>query len=268
MLRCARSGCHRRRPDLLALFGRWGLVLDQEWYCSTRCVAETVRERISHLPQIEPAWSQGWRPIKLGLLLMKQVGLTKEVIDAALGEQSKSGGPFGQTLQQLGLVTTEDVLKALATQAGVRYLKTVNPSIVASRPGGLARDTVRTLGIVPVSADYHRRELQVACTAPIPGQAVRALARLTKMAVEPLLVADDTLPSLINSYTSAGGRTSTVVGAVCDAKSGPMRVAQLAKSQRRVIMTQERCDPYVWVRLEGGSSKIDILVTLPEPGSM
>jgi hypothetical protein len=266
--RCARNGCDRRRPDLLAVYGRWGLFLDQEWYCSTRCVEATIRERVQDLPLVEPAWVQAWRPVKLGLLLMKQVGLTKAVIDAALAEQEKMRAPFGQTLRQLGLVTTDDVLKALATQAGVRYLKSVDPARLAGRPGGLARDTVKTLGIVPVAADYRRRELQVACAAPIPGHAVRALARLTKMAVEPMLVADDALPGLINVYANAGGRSSRIIGAVCDAKSGPARVAQIAKSQRNVVMTQERCDPYVWVRLENGAAKADVLMTLPELGSL
>jgi hypothetical protein len=82
-----------------------------------------------------------------------------------------------------------------------------------------------------------------------------------------LLVADDTLPSLINVYTSAGGRSSPAAGSVCDAQTGPLRVAQLAKAQGRVVMTQERCDPYVWIRLEGGSSKADVLMMLPEAGS-
>jgi hypothetical protein len=266
VVRCARSGCGRRRPDLLVVYGRFGLFLDQEWYCSAACVEATVRQRISNLPIVQPAWVQGWRPIKLGLLLMKQVGLSKAAIEAALEAQERSRTPFGQTLRSLGLVTTDDVLRALATQAGVRYLTSVDHRIVASRPGGLARDTVETLGIVPVSADAVRREIQVACTAPIPGQAVRALARLTHMAVEPLLIADDQLPSLINIYASAGGRSSPVIGAVCTDENGPATVARLAKAQRSVVMTQERCDPYIWVRIAGGTSTADVLMTTSPTG--
>jgi hypothetical protein len=260
--RCARKDCARRRPDLLAVYGHWGLFLDQEWYCSTHCVEQTIRERLRDLPLVQPAWVQDWRPVKLGLLLMKQVGLPKDAIAAALAEQERLRTPFGETLRRLGLVTTDDVVKALATQAGVRYLRSVDHRILASRPGGLARDTVETLGIVPVSADPKRGELQVACTAPIPGHAVRALARLTRMSVEPMLVSDEAMPSLINVYTSAGGRSSPSVGAVCDAEQGPAIIARLAKSHRDVVMSQERCDPYVWVRLESGRATSDVLMTL------
>jgi hypothetical protein len=246
--RCARSACGRRRPDLLAAYLRFGLFLDQEWYCSTRCVEEIVRRRLSNLPAVQPAWVQGWRPIKLGLLLMEQVGLSRDAIDAALEAQEHSRIPFGQTLRRLGLVTADDLMRALATQAGVRYLKSVDHRLLALRPGKLARDTVETLRIVPVTADLKRGELQVACTAPIPGHAVRALSRLTQMSVEPLLVADDQLPGLINVYNSAA------------------TIARLAKAQRSVVMTQERCDPYVWVRLASGSATADVLMTLSGPG--
>lgn len=263
---CARSGCERRRPDLLTTLGRWGVFLDHEWYCSTSCLEQTIRERVRDLPIVTPAWVQAWRPVKLGLLLMKQVGLSRDVIAAALEEQGRTRTPFGQILSHRGLVSTEDVLKALATQAGVRYLKSVDPRIVAARPGGLARDTVKTLGIVPVAVDPTRRELQVACTAPIPGQAVRALARLTKMAVEPLLVSDDSLPGLINVYASAGGRRSHVMGTVCDLEIGPATIARIAKAHRSVVMLQERCDPYIWVRLLSDASTADVLMAVPLPG--
>jgi len=264
--RCARSGCGRRRPDLLTVYARFGLFLDQEWYCSTRCVEDTVRRRISNLPAVQPAWVQGWRPVKLGLLLMKQVGLSSDAIDAALEEQERFRIPFGQTLRRLGLVSADDVMRALATQAGVRYLKSVDHRVLALRPGGLARDTVETLGIVPVSADLKRGELQVACTAPIPGHAVRALASLTHMSVEPLLVADDQLPVLINVYSSAGGRSSPVTGAVCTDLTGPATIARIAKSHRSSVMTQERCDPYVWVRIASASATADVLMTLSIAG--
>jgi hypothetical protein len=266
VVRCARSACGRRRPDLLAVYLRFGLYLDQEWYCSKRCVEETVRQRISNLPAVQPAWVQGWRPIKLGLLLMKQVGLSRDAIDAALEAQEHSHTPFGQTLCRLGLVTADDVMRALATQAGVRYLKSVDHRLLALRPGGLSRDTVETLGIVPVSADLKRGELQVACIAPIPGHAVRALARLTQMSVEPMLVADDQLPGLINVYSSAGGRSSPIIGAVCTEATGPATIAKLAKAHRSVVMTQERCDPYVWVRIASGSATADVLMTLSVAG--
>lgn len=263
MARCARSQCRRWMPDWLTTRGRAGIFIDRDWFCSTRCVEEAVRTRISSLPPVEPAYVQGWRAMKLGSLLMQQAGLSRDVIEAAAAEQERLGTPIGRTLRDLGLVTAEDVLRALATQAGVRYLTTVNPQVVAHSPGGLPRDVVRALGVVPIASDPRRREMQVACTAPVPGLAVRALTKLTDWSVEPLLVADETLPHLVELYATAGSLAS-VIGAVCDPLSGPARVAQLAKRSRRVRMSQERCDPYIWVRLNADGTTADVLMSMPE----
>jgi hypothetical protein len=238
--------------------------LDGQWYCSMKCVESTVRDRIQGLPPVEPAYVQGWRAMRLGSLLMQQVGLTREAIEAVLTERDLGGVPVGRALQAVGLVKPEDVLKALATQAGVRYLASVNPRAVAHRPGALPDDVVRTLGIVPIAADPRRREMQVACAAPVPGLAVRALTRLTEWAVEPLLVADDMLPQLVELYGSATQPPASGFGFVGDPFSGPARVAQFAKRRRAVRMVQERCDPYVWVRLDGQGVIADVLMSMPE----
>jgi hypothetical protein len=261
---CALRTCGRQVPDFLVTWTRIGTFIDRHWYCSIRCVEEAVRQRITSLPPVEPAYCQGWRAMKLGSLLMQQVGLTRDVIEAAAVEQQRVGTPIGRTLRDLGLVSTEDVLKALATQAGVRYLSTVNPQVVAHRPGELPRDLVRALGIVPIAADARRREMQVACAAPVPGLAVRALTRLTKWAVEPLLVTDETMPQLVELYDTGRGHGASADDAVCDPGTGPRRVAQIARRRRAVHIGHERCDPYVWVRVASEGTTSDVLMSMPE----
>jgi hypothetical protein len=264
MAHCARRSCQSWLPDALATFGRFGIFIDQHWYCSTRCVEEAVRQRVRDLPPVEPAFVQSWRRTKLGRLLTQQMGLPGAIIDRALGVQESAGMPMGQRLRRQGLVSTDELLRALATQAGVRYLTAVNPRIVAHRPGELSQDIVRALGIVPIAADAIKREMQVACTAPIPGLAVRALTNLTEWAVEPLLVSDESLPHLIEVYGTRWPRRSAMSGAVCDLLSGPAQVARFAKSRRIVRMLHERCDPYVWVRLDAPGATADVLMALQE----
>lgn len=264
MAQCARNECLRRLPDWLTTHGRMGIFVDDQWFCSSRCVEAAVMARIKDLPRVEPAYVQGWRAMKLGSLLMQQVGLPRETIEAAAAEHVRLGAPIGRTLQDLGLVTAEDVLRALATQAGVRYLTSINPRVVSHSPAGLPKDVVRALRVVPIAADQKRREMQVACVAPVPGLAVRALTRLTDWAVEPLLVADEAMPHLVELYAAADGPRGSDVGFVCDLLSGPSRVAQFAKRQRRVRIAHERCDPYVWVRLDAAGATANLLMSMPE----
>ncbi|MEW5981050.1 MAG: hypothetical protein AB1806_01610 [Acidobacteriota bacterium] len=263
MVRCARDGCHRRLPGVLAKGLDLGVMVDGRWYCSARCVEHLVRAAIASLRSKPIGADRLWGSVRLGALLVRQVGLPDEVVETALAQQGRLQEPLGRTLRRLGVITANDLLRALAMQAGVRYLASVDPAAVAHRHGQLSDETVRALRIVPVAADPKRRALQVACTAPIPGQAVRALARITDSAVEPMLVADEALPPLVELYARAVGRNGNVRGTRCVTDSGPRIVARTARAHREVRMLCERCDPYVWVRLDSEDGMADVLMATP-----
>jgi len=227
-----------------------------------------VRERLRHLPPPERPLVQHWQPAKLGHLLMRQLGLPSRLVDTALAEQRRIHQPLGRTLLQLGLIRPEDLLKALSLQAGVRYLASVDPAVVAHRHAELARDAMRALRLVPVATDPRRHVLQVACTAPVPVAAIRALGKMMDCNVEPLLVTDDVLPKLVDVYAGLDNPDNTPVGAVCDARTGPAFVARLARAHRMVRLLHERCDPYVWVRLQSERIRADVLMPAVEAERM
>lgn len=259
--RCAHSDCQRRVPAVVVTGFGLGAVVDGRWYCSVACVEHVVRSTIAALtgpPSVKPA--PVWNGVRLGALLARQVGLPDDVVATAVAEQERLHEPLGQKLRRLGLISTDDLLRALATQAGVRYLAAVDPAAVTHRHGRLADETVRALRVVPVAADPKRRAIQVACTAPVPSQAVRALARVTDCAVEPMLVADESLPWLVELYAGASASEANVRGTTCVAESGPRIVARSARRQRAVRMVCQRCDPYVWVRLDGDGGVTDVLM--------
>ncbi len=71
-----------------------------------------------------------------------------------------------------------EVLRALATQAGVSYFSTFDVAVERG-PVSMPAATVRALGLVPFDADDVLRRLSVICAAPVPKSAIRALTRLT-----------------------------------------------------------------------------------------
>src|SRR5207249_4115824 len=113
------------------------------------------------------------------------------LIRRGLDAQRFSGRRLGDELQQMGVVTAQDVLRALSVQANTRYLTTIDPVIVRPGHGALSRDMVRALGLVPFEVDDQTRILKVAYMAPLPRVALAALRELTGWTPEPYLVADD-----------------------------------------------------------------------------
>ena len=266
MPRCARERCERWRPALFVRHGRAGLYLDDCWYCSTACVEAVTLERLVAAGQPDRRVSIGNRGFRLGPLLQHQCRLSAADLRRALACQSETGQRLGRVLVQLGLISEDDLLQALATQAGIPYLRTVDPACVLAGPGNLTVEAVRALGLVPVSIDAEARSMNVACAAPVPRVALRALERLTGLSVHPYLVADDQLAALLANYASARQPPAAdrPGGVVRDVDGAAAHVAQVAAETRRVRLTHERCDPYVWVRLEGTGEPEDVLVPLPE----
>jgi hypothetical protein len=262
MARCARSDCQTWRPDVLARTARTGFRLNEAWYCCAACLEREARDRLTD-QKITSGHEQP-RPNtpRLGALLIHQRVITTAGLVEALAAQQSTGLRLGQQLQSMGLVTSLQVLRALAIQAGVRSLSGFDPTRLHHAPGDLSPEVVRALGVVPIQVDRAAQAAHVACTAPLSRPALRALRELTGWAIEPFLVADDLWPALVEAYGASRGPSAHTGSALHDLKEATARVARAAESGGVLRMMQARCDPYLWVRLEGLRHHEDLLLPI------
>lgn len=267
MARCAREECSRWRPDLLldlSLIGRArrGVRFEESWYCSRACLEAVARDR---LVDATMTWGSGGihgSAMRLGAVLRHQRAITQDMLRDALAEQQETGLRLGEQLIEMGAIGVHDVIRALAAQAGVGYLPEVDPQIVRSGPGGLSRDAVRALGVVPIEASQALRTLKVACAAPLPRLALAALRELTGWAVVPFVVDDETCLVLLEAYGTVPGEQPVSVVRPRTVVEATAHIARAVETGRAVRMQQARCDPFVWVRLEGETAREDLLLPM------
>lgn len=262
MARCARTDCRRWRPDNLVRRGRFGVHLGEAWFCSSECLTSHTERVLSSADAPVPRGTP-LPATALGTILVAQGALTRDVLDVALREQRRTGKRLGAQLRDMGVITREELLRSLAAQAATGFLVHLAPTRVASGPGGLARQTVRALGLVPFERSSDGERLAVACTAPLPRVALSALREITGARIDAYIVADEDWDSLADAY--AGGCQageplvpSTTLRGIPDAA---LRIA-LAAEGGPVRMQHARCDPFMWVRLEGRAAREDLLVSL------
>lgn len=256
---CASDLCARRQ--------RWwtrrraGVVLDGEWVCSRACVERVVRERCSGEPP--RAAASPWRSMRLGTLLRHQRACAPEVIDAALAAQADSHLRLGEQLRAMGAVEAQELLKALAAQASVSYLKTVDVAAVHDAPGGLALDAIQALGIVPIGPPVDDR-IRVAFPAPVPRAALAAFRQLTGWSPEPFLVSDDEWLRLVEHYGAAakgpGARVAMRLVRTMGLDDAVSRVADAVLSAGDAVLKDVRWGPYVWIRVQGADLVSDVLL--------
>ena len=259
-MRCAHEACARWAPGFLANRPGRGVVLDEAWYCSQPCLEAETRDRIEHAPApVAAAMGLGQNVSRLGALLVHRKLITTATLDAALAAQVLSGRRLGAELVAMGALQPADLLRTLATQARAGYLITVDPARARTAPGGLSRDVVEALGVVPIEADAERGRLVVACPAPLPRLALAVLRALVTATVEPLLVGDDAAAALLEAYGTAPAQVAQVTRAV-SLRDAAERIATAIATGRASRVQPVRCEPWVWVRLEGGAAPEEIVL--------
>jgi hypothetical protein len=258
-MRCAREACARWVPEFLAHRPGHGLVFDEAWYCSRPCLEAEARALLERAPAPDASIGRGQNVSRLGALLLHRRLISQPTLGEALVRQAVSGLRLGAELVAMGALQPHDLLRTLATQSRTGYLTVVDVDRARPAPGGLSRDVVEALGIVPIEADDERGRLVVACPAPLPRLALAVLRNLVTATVEALLVSDEDIAALLEAYGSAPRRQPRVTRTL-SLGDAAQRIAAAIESGRVSRVQPVRCEPWVWVRLEGGVAPEEIVL--------
>lgn len=258
MRRCADEAC----PSLRWLLPfRRGLRFDGDWFCSTTCLAASTARRLSALQPPRIVRVPTMPPVRLGTTLVASRRITPDVLERALGAQSRTGLRLGRQLLEMGAVAEADVTHALARQSGIGFLTRVDADAVRRPVAGLSRTVVHALGVVPLEVERDGT-LRTAVTAPLPRMAIAALQSGTGLRIRPYLVADALLHTLLDAYGTEAPAPAppTGVGRL-SAEQAARRIADAA-GEGRAISWQHTWGPgFAWVRLDGASGSEDLIVT-------
>ena len=262
MPHCAHDDCRRWRPNVLVKFAGLGLRVDGSWFCSATCVTEATSARLKQVPAQHYTPSR-LPPLRLGTLLIHAGAVTSVQLNEALTSQITSGLKLGAELLRLGYVQPIDVLRALASQAGMSFVSGVDPRSVRPGPGGLSVQEVQALGIVPFRLVEDDRLLMVACTAPVPRAALGALHHLVGYRPAPYLVTDEEFDALSSAYgtETPGAQPSVRMAWVDTLHDAARRIAATASREGDVKVSEARLDPLMWVRVTGKHGVDAMLVT-------
>lgn len=234
-----------------------GVTVDGLWFCSEACVEELALERLRHVqtaaedaPLTEPL------RMRLGAWLRHDGAITSEQLAIALETQRRTGLKLGAQLIELEFATPEAVLRALARQAGVRYLTRIDPASVRRAPADLSRHVVRALSVVPFCEPL-QGTIKVACTSPVPRIALSALRRITGLVAEPYLVTDRLWYELLESY---GADTISHATETTDVAEAAAVIAHAAAESGAARLAEIRWEPYTWVRVLADTGTHDVVL--------
>jgi hypothetical protein len=240
---------------------RWsiGVRLNGAWYWSFACVQAAARHGMAENQRYLAPAAASLTRTRLGALLRKMHVISGAQLQAALDGQRESGRRLGAELEHLGFATGDAVLRALATQYGVKYLLTHETRRHLRPLPWLPPGMARALEVVPFGVDPGARLVQVICSAPVPRAALRALRKLTGWTPDVYLVADLVWRRALDDYGALFDMPAPLpIAAGLDEAASV--VASRAAADRHVTMRLARWERYAWVRVEGPTRVSDVLI--------
>ncbi len=132
-------------------------------------------------------------------MLVKDGKITREQLEVAIGEQRRTKEHLGKIINRLGFVTQADIISALASQAGVKFVDLKNCNIDPAVLKLIPQEFALKNKILPLVLKNGR--LQIAMANPLDILALDEVRRITKLQVEAVAAdEDEILKNLVDQY--------------------------------------------------------------------
>lgn len=140
---------------------------------------------------------------KFGRVLTKMGKITREQVYEGLALQKKRKAPLGELLVDLGYIKAQDVLQALAYQAGIDLVDLATMDIPEEAIKAVPPETAMAYQIAPISFNSKTRELVVAIKSPDNFSAVDDLKLLMGFKAIAVLAPEDQINDFLKKNYSA-----------------------------------------------------------------
>jgi len=141
-----------------------------------------------------------FRKLRLGDVLRKAGLIDEKTLADALDAQKQKGGKLGEYLVSAGLVREDDMLKAIAEQVGVPFVRLKHYAVDPAVARILSEDICRKNHIAAIAfGDRAGQVLTVAMDDPFDLELIDNLSKMTGLSVTPVVSVRDDIRSLLNS---------------------------------------------------------------------
>jgi type IV pilus assembly protein PilB len=146
--------------------------------------------------------------LRLGDILIQQGVIDEAKLSTALSDQRAFGGKLGRTLVDLGYVTEDQLVHALATQLGLDTIDLAKVEVAPEALSILPVDVCERYGVFPVRVDAKRRVLWLATAEP-DQKTLEEVARVAQHTLEPILCSMSNIDALVRRYYFGEADTQT-----------------------------------------------------------
>ena len=259
---CSNAACQGNVLKHAVAKRHFGVSLAEEWFCGPECFEVGARKKIvellssRHRQEKPPALR-----MPLGLLLVSRDILTHEQLKAALEQQRASGANLGETVQELGFATEQQVTSAVAAQwASPVFTLGDRPLPAEVR---IPRRLLEQYGMLPVHYSEIGKRLMVGFVSRVQHHILYTIEHITSCSASACFVT----ASEYRRGIQLCNLTATENEIVFDRPSGTAEIAGLVRNYVNQIGAERTrfgmCRDYLWARVVG-RQEVDLLFRLQD----
>ena len=137
--------------------------------------------------------------LKLGDILLGNGFIDKPKLEAALADQQAFGGKLGRTLVDLGYITEEQLVIALAEQLGLSTIDLAHDELDPEAFSAIGADVCERYGVIPVRLDREQGLLWIATAEP-DRKLLQEVAQIAQLTLEPVLAPMSAIDRAVRKY--------------------------------------------------------------------
>lgn len=263
--RCSGPNCPRRDQfwSKVVRTGE-GIEFDGGWYCSSGCFNNVLQQRMPslfapHVPEKPKIYRHS-----VGSILVNRGIITREDLTRALQLQSESDQPrrIGQWLLEMGLVTEEQIVSALAKQWNCPAFPLEQHAAQSATIDIVPVRLLESANAVPAHASGDRGTLHIAFSDRVDHTLLYALSVMLRCQAVACVAKDSTVAQVLEILHRNSLGNATCFETIRDAKEVTRTICSYADELQARGITITRVAGYLWIRFQLSRATRDLLFRL------
>lgn len=259
--RCDNAACPTR--------GRWrrfwrgpvpGISLGQLWYCSPACLEPVLAEKVTRLVSAAYPRTVKEHRVPLGLVLVSLGLVSQEDIQRALRAKREAGsGRVGDWLLELGVATEQEIATALGAQWSCPIFPLENHRRYLECAGLVPLALMETFRMVPAHYLPDSHFLYVAFAEGVDYTVLYALEQMFACRTEPCVATQSGLTKALLEIRRQPRPPETVHENLDGVPEVTAEILNGVAAARATKLQVVGCAEYVWARLESNGGPHNLL---------
>lgn len=257
--RCASTACHNKLLTRAVPQSRAGIHMGEQWFCSVDCFASAAQTELTVLSAGRILEMPRNPRLSVGLALLSRGYVTEDQLRFATDTSRSCGEDIETTLLRLGMAGEKELAGARAAQWGYPAFVQELPQVQALE---FPRMLMRDFTAVPLHFSVEPRKLLLGFVQFVDHRLLQAVERVTGCRPEPCFMTPAEFEVQMHRIPAPDGYQETIVEEICTPGQMAKTLARFAIETGARQVSVARCKSWLWARLCGKRSIMDVLFSL------